>query len=182
MKIDSTQAQNAIEDLTKAIELNPTNKSFYLIRAAIYCYSSLESQAIDDFTKVIQLEPDADAYYNRGVSYYQFKKYQSAIEDLDVAINIDNNSISAYYSRGNAKYELQDQIGAFEDYDRAKFLSYSATIIPEDEHGFYARGIAYIRLGNRDKAIEDLQMAESLCLEHVNTSLVKQIREEVEKI
>jgi tetratricopeptide (TPR) repeat protein len=182
MKIDTGRRGNAIEDLTKAISIDPSNNSFYFIRAALYCYSGCECQAIEDFTTVIKLKPDADAYYNRGVTYYQAKNYQSAVEDLDIVINLDGNNISAYYGRGNARYELQDQIGSFEDYDRAKFLSSSITITDGDEHGFYARSIAYIRLENRVRAIEDLQMAESLCLEHVNTSLLKQIREELEKI
>lgn len=182
MKIDSTKFQDAIEDLTKAININPTTKSLYFTRAAIYCYLGLDIQAIEDFTAVIQLESNADAYYNRGVTYYQSKNYQSAIEDLDIAINLDGNSVSAYYNRGNAKYELEDKLGAFQDYDRAKFLSSTGAIISEDEHGFYARGIAYIRLEDRVKAIEDLQRAETLCLEHGNTSLLKQVRAEIEKI
>jgi tetratricopeptide (TPR) repeat protein/Zn-dependent protease len=182
MKVDVSKLENAIEDLTKAIDIDRSNNSFYYIRAALYCYSGCECQAIEDFTTVIKLKPDADAYYNRGVTYYQAKNYQSAIEDLGMVINLDGNNISAYYGRGNARYELQDKIGAFEDYDRCKFLSSSVTITSGDEHGFYARGIAYIRLGNRVKAIKDLQMAESFCLEHVNTSLLKQIREELEKI
>ncbi len=182
MKIDPSKFQDAIDDLTKAININPTNHSLYFNRAAIYCYSGMGNQAVEDFTAVIQIESNADAYYNRGVTYYQLKNYQAAIEDLDVAINFDSNSVSSYYSRGNAKYELNDKIGAVQDYDRAKFLSSTGAIISEDEHGFYARGIAHIRLENRVKAIEDLQRAETLCLEHGNTGLLKQIRVKIEKI
>jgi tetratricopeptide (TPR) repeat protein len=182
MKMDSVIFQNAVEDLSKAIDLDPSNYSFYFIRAAIYSRLDCEKQAIEDFTTAIKLKPDADAYYNRGVTYYQFNNYRSAIEDLDMVINLKGNDMSAYYTRGNARYELQDKIGALEDYDRAKFLSSTATIQAEDEHGFYARGIACIRLGNTVMAIEDLQIAESLCLEHGNNSLLKQIRQELEKI
>jgi tetratricopeptide (TPR) repeat protein/Zn-dependent protease len=182
MKIEPINFHNAVEDLTKAIDLDPSNNSFYFLRAAIYSRSDYGEQSIEDFTTAIELSPNGDAYYNRGVTYYQFNKYQSAIEDLDMVINLNGNDISAYYVRGNAKYELQDKIGAFEDYDRAKFLSSTKIIKAGDEDGFYARGIAYIRLGNRVEAIEDLQMAESLCLEHGSTSLLKQIREELKKI
>ena len=182
IKIDTSKFQNAIEDLTTAINLDPSNKSFYFTRAAIYCYLGLENQAIEDFTAIIQIEPNTDAYYNRGVTYSQSKNYRAAIEDLDLAINLDSNSISAYYNRGNAKYELQDKAGAFEDYDRAKFLSLNGDVMSEDEHGFYARGIAHIRLKNEASATKDFQKAETLCLEHGNTSLLKQIRSEIEKI
>jgi tetratricopeptide (TPR) repeat protein/Zn-dependent protease len=182
MKIDPSRMENAIEDLTKAIDIDSSNNSFYFLRAVIYCYSGCEREAIKYFTTIIKLRPTPNAYYNRGVSYYQSNNYQSAIEDLDMVINLDGNNISAYYIRGNARYELQDKIGAFEDYDRAKSLNSSTTIASGDEDGFYARGIAYIRLGNKIKAIEDLQMAESICLEHGHTSLLKQVRKELEKI
>lgn len=182
MRIDSTQSSNAIADLTKAIEIDSTTKSFYCARAAVYCYTGLDSEAIKDFTTIIKLEPDGDAYYNRGVTYYQFKNYQAAIQDLDLAINLDSNSMSAYYNRGNAKYQLEDKLGAFEDYDRAEFLTSTGAIISEDEHGFYARGIAYLRRGTEAKAIADFQHAESLCLEHGNTSLLQQIQQDLEQI
>jgi tetratricopeptide (TPR) repeat protein len=181
MKIDPSRMENAIKDSTKAIDIDSSNNSFYFLRAVIYCYSGCEGEAIEDFTTIIKLRPTPNAYYNRGVSYYHSNNYQSAIEDLDMVINLDGNNISAYYIRGNARYEIQDKIGAFEDYDRAKFLNSSTTIASGDEDGFYARGIAYIRSGNKVKAIEDLQMAESICLEHGHTSLLKQIRKELEK-
>jgi tetratricopeptide (TPR) repeat protein len=170
-----------LKDLTKEIDIDPNTKYCYFTRAATYCYLGLKKQAIEDFTTVIQLESNADVYYNRVVTYYQSKNYKSAIEDLDMAINLDSNSVSAYYNRGNAKYELQDQ-GAVQDYNRAKFISSNGAVIVEDEHGFYARGIAHVRLKNEANAIKDFQRAETLCLDHGNTSLLKQIRLEIEKI
>jgi tetratricopeptide (TPR) repeat protein len=182
MPIDPSKSQPAIDDLTKAIEIEPRNKDFHFGRAAIYCYSGCERQAIEDFTKLIQIASDADAYYNRGVSYYQFGNYQAALEDLDLAIDRDLDSISAYYSRGNARYQLQDRSGAVRDYDRAKTLSETKSMIPGDEHGFYARGIARIHLDDRVNAIADLQVAETLCLEYGNISLLQQIREKLREI
>ena len=182
MRMEANQSSNAITDLTKAIEIDPSNKSFYCARAAVYCYSGFETQAIKDFTRIIEIKSDGDAYYNRGAIHCQFKNYQAAVEDLDLAIKLDSNSVSAYYNRGNAKYELQDKLGAFEDYDRAKFLSLNGAVMSEDEHGFYARGIAHIRLKNEANAVKDFQKAENLCLEHGNTSLLKQIRSGIEKI
>jgi tetratricopeptide (TPR) repeat protein len=182
MQIDLTKSENAIKDLNKAISINPNNKNFYCIRASIYCCSGCEIQAIKDFTKIIQLDPSADSYYNRGIIYYQFTKYQSAIEDFDMAISFDSGRSSIYYSRGNARYDLQDKLGAFQDYSRAKLLSSNETVMSSDEYSFYASGIAHIRLENKDKATKDFQMAESLCLKHGNTSLLQQVREELEKI
>ena len=182
MIIDANQSPKAITALTQAIDLDPRNKSFYCARASVYCCSGFETQAVKDFTRIIEIQPDGDAYYNRGAIHCQCKNYHAAIEDLDLAIKLDSNSVSAYYNRGNAKYELEDKSGAFQDYDRAKFLSSTGAVIDEDEYGFYARGIAHIRLKNEANAIKDFQKAETLCLEHGNTSLLKQIRSEIEKI
>jgi tetratricopeptide (TPR) repeat protein len=181
MKIDATKLEDAIEDLTSAIGIDRCNRYFYHLRAALYCYSERGSQAIEDFTAITKLQYDTDAFYNRGIAYYQTENYQSAIADLDLAIDLDGNNLSAYYVRGNAKYELQDTAGAFEDYDRAKSLNSTAKISSEDAHGFYARGIAYLRLGHKVRAIEDLQIAESLCIEDVNMSLLKQVRQEIDR-
>ncbi|MEH1883875.1 tetratricopeptide repeat protein [Nostoc sp.] len=181
-KIDSTKLQNVIEDISQAIHIEPKIEFFYYIRGASYSYIGDEVQAIEDFTKVIKLNSSTNSYYNRGVIYYQQNSYQDALEDFDRAINIDNKNISAYYGRGNVKYELQDKSGAFQDYDKAKSLSSSETIIPKDEHGFYARGIACVRLRNKIGAMKNFQIAEALCLEHGNAKLLQQIREEVKKI
>jgi tetratricopeptide (TPR) repeat protein len=181
-RIDSTKFQNVIEDFSQAIYIEPNVEFFYNIRGASYSYFDNDMQAIEDFTKVIQLNANTISYYNRGVIYYQLKNYQAALEDFDRAINIDSKNISAYYGRGNVRYELQDKPGAFQDYDKAKSLSLSKTIISEDGHGFYARGIACIRLRDKVGAMKDFQIAEALCLEHGNTNLLQQIREEVKKI
>jgi tetratricopeptide (TPR) repeat protein len=179
--IDASKLENAIEDLTTAIGIDRCDVYLYYLRGALYSYSDRKSQAIADFTAVIKLQYDADAFYNRGVTHYQTKNYQAAIKDLDIVIDLDGNNISAYYCRGNAKYALENSIGAVEDYARAKLLSSSKNISSEDADGFYARGIAHIRLGDKVSAIEDLEMAESLCLKYANNSLLKQIREKLEK-
>lgn len=166
----------------KAIAICPGNKSFYSARASVYCCSGIETQAVKDFTRIIEIEADGDAYYNRGAIYYQLENYQATIEDLDISINLDGNSISPYYIRGNAKYQLEDKVGASEDYDRAEFLTSIGAAIYEDEYGFHARGIAHLRRGTTVKAIKDFHTAESLCLEHGNTSLLQQIRQELQKI
>jgi phage portal protein BeeE len=52
---------------------------------------------------------------------------------------------------------------------------------------YYLRATVYqdwmkIDPNKSQNAIEDFQMAESLCLEHGNTSLLQQVRQELEKI
>jgi tetratricopeptide (TPR) repeat protein len=181
-KLDATKLQNAIEDFSKAIQIDPSNMFPYEIRAFIYCYLGDEIKAIKDFTKVVQLNPTTNAYYNRGVTYYQCMNYQASLGDFSQAIEIDPQNISAYYGRGNSKYELDDKVGAFQDYNVAKTLGLHAEIVSEDEHGFYAKGIAYTRLEDRAKAMQSFQKAEKLCLENINAKLLERIREHIKII
>ncbi|OUC16037.1 MAG: hypothetical protein B0A82_03730 [Alkalinema sp. CACIAM 70d] len=177
---------HALNDFTQAIHLNPNLDAFYFMRAATNSYAGSLTQAIDDFTQVICLNPSTNAYYNRGAVQYQLRKYSAALADFDQAIQLDQANLSAYYGRGNAKYDLQDISGAFADFKQAKHLSSSVhsgssgstptEIDRNDEHGFYLRGIALLRLGDRTSTLKDLKTAENLCVEHGNTQLLQTIQ------
>ena len=67
-KDDLKDYKGAIEDYTKAIEINPNNADAYFNRGVSKSNSEDDKGAIEDYTKVIEINPnDTDAYYNRGV-------------------------------------------------------------------------------------------------------------------
>lgn len=131
---------------------------------------------------MVQLNPTLNAYYNRAVTYYQTQQFQAAIKDFECAIQIDHYYPSAYYGRGNAKYALGDQAGALKDYEIARSLSVTHSVDSNDEHAFYAKGIAFSHLGNAVEAMKLFQSAERLCLENANLSLLKQTREAMQTL
>ncbi len=64
----------AIEELTKAIEFDPSKAIVYLMRGGAYYRKGDHDLALPDLDKAIELDPDiAAAYYNRGSIYY-YKK------------------------------------------------------------------------------------------------------------
>src|SRR5579859_4815186 len=88
--------QHALEDLDRAIELDPSDASAYRSRGDIYGYTFKDYQhALADLDRAIELDPaDASAYKSRGDVYYELKDYQHALADLDRAIELapaDNN-------------------------------------------------------------------------------------------
>ncbi|MGI0493566.1 M50 family metallopeptidase [Alkalinema pantanalense CENA528] len=186
-RTDPQYLDHALNDFTQAIQINPNLDAFYFMRAAISSYVGNLTQAIDDFTQVIRLNPSANAYYNRGAVQYQSRNYSAALADFDHAIKLDQANLPAYYGRGNAKYDLQDTNGAFADFKQAKHLSHAihsgssgstpTEIDPNDEHGFYLRGVALLRLGDRASGLKDLQTAENLCIEHGNPQLLQTVQE-----
>ncbi len=62
----------------------------------------------------------------------------------------------AYFNRGNAKYELEDYRGAIADYSKA------IEINPNDADAYGNRGIAMIKLGQKDSGCLDLSKAGEL--------------------
>ncbi len=175
-KLEPIKLHTAIESLNQAIEVQSDLELAYYTRAVSYYYLGEGEKAIADFTTIIELNPNTNAYYNRGTLHYQCGNNQAAIADFDQAIKLNRRNLVAYYSRGNVRYQCQDQLGAFQDYDKAASLSRSETILPEDEHGFYARGMSYIHMRNKGAALNDLQTAEAICVKCGNQPLLGKIR------
>ena len=70
----------AIEDYTRAIELDPEDAGFYINRGIAYGASGNLSPAIRDLDEAIRLRPeDAIAYYNRGTAYSEMGERNRAI-------------------------------------------------------------------------------------------------------
>jgi tetratricopeptide (TPR) repeat protein len=72
----------AIENFTKAIELNPNDFYLYSFRGDAYVEIGYYNLAINDYTKSIKLNPnDSNGYNGRGVVYGLQGNYKSAIKD-----------------------------------------------------------------------------------------------------
>ena len=124
---NSKQYIKAIEDFTKAIELNPYRADTYFNRGLVY--QGLEqyalgleqyTNAIEDFTKAIELYPDrADAYFNRGLVYQDLEQYIKAINDYTKAIRLNPYDTATYNNRGYSYYNLGQYEEALKNYAKA---------------------------------------------------------------
>ncbi len=75
--------QDAIEDLDKAIELDPKLKNAYYGRGDVKYALGNFQDAIEDYNKAIELMPDyAKAYYGRGATNLDLHNYIKAIKDF----------------------------------------------------------------------------------------------------
>ena len=86
------QYEKAIDDFTKAIELNPRYFDAYWQRASAYSNLGQYESALADYTKSIELNPDfAYPYYERGLVYYKLEQYEEALKDYDKTLELDLN-------------------------------------------------------------------------------------------
>ncbi|KAJ1678887.1 Palmitoyl-protein thioesterase 1, partial [Spiromyces aspiralis] len=82
----------AMEEYTKAIELNPSIPSYYTNRAL--CHIRLESYggAILDADKALELDPNlAKAYYRRASAHMALGKFQEAKKDYTEVVRLEPN-------------------------------------------------------------------------------------------
>lgn len=170
---NSEYYKEEISKYTKIIESEPRNARAYLNRANSKEELKDYVGAISDYTKVIELESVYEseinkgwyikgqlinsAYNNRGTVKYLLKDYTGAIADYNKVIEINPDDAITYYNRGNAKSDLKDYRGAIEDYTKTIDL----IGFPK---AYLTRGLAKIKLGQKDSGCLDLSKAGELGL------------------
>ena len=82
--------ENAISQLTIAIQIDPLFLNSYLTRGRAYLGAGKYDDAIDDFNFVIRHFPDSiDAYIGRGDSKYVTNDFKGALDDYTYAAKIN---------------------------------------------------------------------------------------------
>ena len=104
-KYNAGNYQGAIDDYTKAIDVDPQNAYAYYNRGKAK-YDLLDYQgAIADYTKAIEINPQhAVAYDNRCYTRNSLGDHKGAISDCNKAIVIYPQYAGAYANHGVAKH------------------------------------------------------------------------------
>ena len=103
---DKNNYEYAIEDYTRAIQLDPNDPNLYNNLGVAYFNIGDVNKAIENYTKAITIKPDHDSsYYNRGDSYYNrgecwlhLKEWEKAKTDLKDAKNMGIDVIAAFHN------------------------------------------------------------------------------------
>lgn len=142
--------EKAIQDLNKAIELNPAYADAYYVRGNAYYDIKENDKAIDDYTLAIQFNPkSADAYYWRGNTHRLVRQDDKALSDFANTITLDRNYTEAYYWKARTHYDLMQDEKAIENYNMAIQLKADYT------DAIFWRGQAHYDLQKYDAAIAD---------------------------
>jgi len=81
---------------------------------------------------------------------------KKAIADYDLALRLDPSKIGAFHNRGISRLSIHDYAGSVADLTR--FIEK----IPTEPKSYVSRGKAFAFLGNRDRALTDLNKALEL--------------------
>ncbi|MDR3615870.1 MAG: tetratricopeptide repeat protein [Candidatus Obscuribacterales bacterium] len=114
----------AAEDLSWALQLNPTDGRWFIWRAK--CYSKLDKDdlAMADANQAIKMASDSvPAYLTRGDLFVKSKQYSQAIADYTKAISIDGKNAVALTKRAAAYKASGDETDAEKDTQAAAAIA-----------------------------------------------------------
>jgi tetratricopeptide (TPR) repeat protein len=144
------QTQSALDDLDRAIALDPGNARAFRERANTDRTLGRLDRALADANEAVKLDPnDALAFDVRGNIFNNNNQYDRAIADYNEALRLKPNYAQAYSDRGAAYYFKKDYQAALKDYGQAILLD------PKNAQTYSNRGAVYREFGQNDRAIAD---------------------------
>lgn len=146
----------AIENFSKAIEIDPTDTASYNWRANTKEEMKDEDGAIEDYSTSIKIKPGLKAYINRAVIENKLNRMQAAIADCNQALSIKPDLSFTYEVRGCAYMQLHKLSLGMADFEKAISLD------KNDAKAYIFRGRVYIIQHKPDKAIADFKKAIAL--------------------
>jgi tetratricopeptide (TPR) repeat protein len=156
-RVDRANARRAVDDISRAIELDPTIWIAYINRAGIYAEIGEHEKAFRDCDELMAKGVEvANARYVRGNVYFDMKQFDKAIAEYALALEEDPQMTRALYSRGNAFREKGEFRRAIMNYDQALKLN------PHFTYAYAHRGIAYLQMGDLRRAADDFDATIAL--------------------
>ncbi len=149
--------EGAIEDLTCASELAPTDARPLYLRGLIRAEDRDHLGAIEDLTRAIELD-DAQAYawHVRGATRQDIGRLDAALADFDRAIELDPRLHLAWHNRGAIRMDRGDLRGALAD------LRHAAALQPDNAHITATLARALDLSGEPDAALRTIDRAVEL--------------------
>ena len=142
------QWTNAVEILTKAIEIEPKNQHSYYILGNIMCKFDSWLGGIECYITTLAIDPNHfEAACNMGNAYLELNQISDALESYDLAIRINSRYAQAYSNRGNALRKLDRLEDALISLDRA------IEIDPHFSQAYLNRGVTLQVLNRYEDAI-----------------------------
>jgi tetratricopeptide (TPR) repeat protein len=135
----------------------------YNNRGAAFRRKGDRKHALDDYDEAVRLNPtNSRALHNRGVIYGEQEFYDLALEDFDTAIKIEPGYANAWNARCWTKVIIGQLRDAVNDCTQSLHLRAA------DPVTLRSRALAFLKLGQPDRAITDYDA--SLSLEPKNAS------------
>ncbi|KLU86516.1 mitochondrial import receptor subunit tom-70 [Magnaporthiopsis poae ATCC 64411] len=99
--------EEALADLTKCVELDPTMTQAYIKRASMYLELGRTGEAEADFETALEHnENDPDIYYHRAQTHFIKGELPEAAKDYQKSIDLDRDFIFSHIQLGVTQYKM----------------------------------------------------------------------------
>ena len=180
-KLLAGNIDEAITDLTAAIDSNAASIDTYILRGEAYMQSGDYRNAMTDFDMALEKDSqNAVAYYDRALLNMRLEDYAAALNDINnsMAANTTNPTPvlqlrDLYAKRGQLNLWLKNWEGAIADYTNS--LARPERIVNPSVYG--ERAEAYTAMGNYADAINDYASAVRVISEQIQGAPTREERE-----
>lgn len=149
--------KEAVDDLNKAIELEPANVASHVLRGRVYFEDGMYSEAVNNLDAALKVDPKfAPAYALRANAYLKLKEYSKAVDDANTLLQMDPKSALGLYLRGAANNGLKNYDAAIKDCTDAIAAN------PKMEKAYFWRAEAYQNSGKFKESVDDFTQAINL--------------------
>ncbi|KAA6414076.1 MAG: mitochondrial precursor s import receptor [Lasallia pustulata] len=98
---------DALEDLTKSVELNPALTQSFIKRASMHLELGNREAAANDFEQAMeQNKEDPDIYYHRAQLHFILGEFGEAAKDYQKSIDLDRDFIFSHIQLGVTQYKM----------------------------------------------------------------------------
>ncbi len=150
---DNEDYKNAAKYFRRVAEINPENIDALYNLAS--CYDAQEQYDISEkyYRKILKINPsDAEAWNNLAVCLIFQGKHEDALKAAEKALSIEEDYDNAWYNKALALYYMErykDSVAAFK----------KCVELSDDSDAWYAMGMAYAQMGQKEEAIRCLREA-----------------------
>ncbi len=156
------EVEAAINDLTAAIKVNPSEPRTYQLRAEGLRDLNLLPEALKDIAHAIELSPkDAGLWRDKGWLHYKLGQHKLAVEDYSKALALNPKDGNAYRSRARSHACLKDWKSAAADYEKCLQFKSKAILRTEVENR-WSLGDIYLK----DKRFNEALAQFNYLIEH----------------
>ncbi|EEP81259.1 mitochondrial protein import receptor [Uncinocarpus reesii 1704] len=112
-------ADSALNDLNKSIELDPSLVQSYIKRASLHLEMGNREAAADNFDLALaQNKDDPDIYYHRAQLHFILGELAEAAKDYQKSIDLDRDFIYSHIQLGVAQYKMGSVASAMATFRR----------------------------------------------------------------
>ena len=156
LHFSNQEYQKAMDDYNEAIAADNTMGEYFINRGAVHAVFNNLDAAVADITRGIELDPDNDnGYRNRSLVYQKQRRFQEAHDDILTYLSMVPTDADLWYESGRLYNMRRDSQKAIEAINKA------ISINPTQGLYYFERSRALLALGQKSKAMTDLQAAKS---------------------